>query len=307
MYKLLVLDMDGTLLNSSKKISDVDIEYLRLAQEAGVMVVLCTGRTIYGIENYLSELNLISDDNYSITCSGAFICNNTKTKVIYSNNISAESAKLINSYAQELGITLNAYSNNKLLVNTSNYFSYVDAIANNLDIKLVDFNNISGDTPISKITLVNEDERMFKYMKEAFSTLHAKIKKINPELLHSKYCNQNLFSDISKLPKTLTDKFSLLKTTPFTIEVVNKNINKGIGVMQLADKLGIKREEVICIGDSGNDKHMIEWAGLGVAMGNAFNEIKEIADFITLTNDEGGTSHVINKFILNNDYVSIVK
>ena len=66
----------------------------------------------------------------------------------------------------------------------------------------------------------------------------------------------------------------------------------------MAEKLGIKQEEVICIGDEENDRHMIEYAGLGVAMGNAVAGIKEIADYVTKTNDEDGVAHVIDKFVL---------
>ncbi|MBZ9609445.1 HAD hydrolase family protein [Clostridium estertheticum] len=95
-------------------------------------------------------------------------------------------------------------------------------------------------------------------------------------------------------------KFTVLKVTPFIVEVMKKSSSKRSGIEKLAEKLEIKPHEIICIGALGNDKQMIEYAGLGVAMGNAFAEIKEIADYVTLTNEENGVAHVINKFILNN-------
>lgn len=94
------------------------------------------------------------------------------------------------------------------------------------------------------------------------------------------------------------EKFTVSKVTPFNVEVMKKNSNKRSGIEKIAQQLKIKPYEIICIGDSGNDKQMIEYAGLGVAMGNAFAEIKEIADYVTYTNEENGVAHVIDKFIL---------
>ena len=90
----------------------------------------------------------------------------------------------------------------------------------------------------------------------------------------------------------------MLKTTPYHIEILNKASHKGNGVKRLAELYGIKKEEIICVGDSGNDRQMIEYAGLGIAMGNAVEEIKQIADYVTRSNQEHGVAHVIEKFIL---------
>lgn len=87
-------------------------------------------------------------------------------------------------------------------------------------------------------------------------------------------------------------------STPFFLEFLNKNVNKGLGLQLLAKHLGIKRKEIIAIGDAENDRHMIEYAGLGIAMGNAFESIKEIADYITDSNDEDGVAKAIEKFVL---------
>ncbi|MEG0857514.1 MAG: HAD-IIB family hydrolase, partial [Terrisporobacter sp.] len=93
--------------------------------------------------------------------------------------------------------------------------------------------------------------------------------------------------------------YTIVRSTPFFLEFLNPQANKGAGIGLLAHELGIKQDEIICVGDAGNDKHMIEYAGLGVAMGNATEDIKDLADYITLSNDDDGVAHVINKFILN--------
>ena len=82
------------------------------------------------------------------------------------------------------------------------------------------------------------------------------------------------------------------------MEFLDKSVNKGAGVSAVTKQLGLNREEVICVGDAGNDLDMIRYAGLGVAMGNAFEEIKAEADYITHTNEEDGVAYVIEKFML---------
>jgi Cof subfamily protein (haloacid dehalogenase superfamily) len=104
---------------------------------------------------------------------------------------------------------------------------------------------------------------------------------------------------IDKLPADIYKKYTVVRSAPFYLEFLNLNANKGLGVDALAKKLNIKQSEVICIGDAGNDMHMVEYAGLGVAMENAFPELKEIANYVTLSNENHGVAHVINKFILN--------
>ncbi|MCY6369870.1 Cof-type HAD-IIB family hydrolase [Clostridium ganghwense] len=295
MYKLLALDMDGTLLDNNQKISKENIEAIQKAKELGVKVVLTTGRAIGGIEEYLKELDLISEDNYSVTCSGALILNNTKKEIIECNNISHDEFKFTFNLAEELNITLNIYSNDGILVPSHSIFSHFDSVANNLPLKIADFNSLDEETVINKITLINEDLSIAEQLSTFFPSICLKDIHINANQKFDK----DLFEDVSNLPIELLENFTILKTSPYTLEVLNKNCNKGTGVKRMAEELGIKQEEIICIGDSGNDKHMIEYAGLGVAMGNAFTEIKEIADYVTYTNEENGVAHIIQKFILN--------
>ena len=137
-------------------------------------------------------------------------------------------------------------------------------------------------------------------MLEEIQELFPSIIVDDSEIKAKKGFNKELFKDMSKLPKEFLEKFTVSKVAPFIVEVMKKSSSKRSGIEKLAEELEIKPHEIICIGDSGNDKQMIEYAGLGVAMGNAFPEIKKIADYVTFTNEENGVAHVINKFILNN-------
>ncbi|HHX55014.1 MAG TPA: HAD-IIB family hydrolase, partial [Clostridiales bacterium] len=89
----------------------------------------------------------------------------------------------------------------------------------------------------------------------------------------------------------------ILRSAPIFLEFLDKGVNKGVGLSLIAQHLGIRQEEIIAVGDAGNDIAMIKYAGLGVAMGNATDDVKEIADYITLTNEEDGVAHLIEKFM----------
>ena len=102
---------------------------------------------------------------------------------------------------------------------------------------------------------------------------------------------------IKRIPDSFYDEYTIVRSAPFFLEFLNKASSKGTGIKAVGEYLKIPQQEIICIGDAGNDLDMIEFAGLGVAMGNAFKEVKEAADYVTLTNEEDGVAHVIEKFI----------
>lgn len=299
MYKLLALDMDGTLLNENKEITNENIVAIKKAKQLGVKIVIASGRTIQGIEKYLEELDLLSEDNYCVVCSGAIVMNNTKEIIIQSDPLSYEEFTYVFELVKQLHITLNMYSDESILIHSSNYYSRFDSIANNIPLQKMDFNSLDKNTLISKIMLINEDLSIAEEMKALFPGIIVKDISIESKEGY----NKELFKDISKLPSEFLEKFNVSKVTPFNVEVMKKSANKRSGIEKIAQELNIKPQEIICIGDSGNDRHMIEYAGLGVAMGNAFPEIKEIADYVTFTNEENGVAHVIEKFILNNQKI----
>ena len=104
---------------------------------------------------------------------------------------------------------------------------------------------------------------------------------------------------IAQLPAELYQRYTVVRSSPYFLEFMNKRSNKGTGEAALAEHLGLTAHQVIAVGDAGNDRHMIEYAGLGVAMGNACDEIKTLAQYTTARNDEDGVARVIEQFILN--------
>lgn len=267
MYKLIALDMDGTLLKEDKTISKENFEAIKKAKEKGVKVVLSTGRPKKGIEKYLKELNLISDEDYCVTYNGSVIQNTGTGEIISKKLLTCEDAHYLYSLSKELDVNIHALTPSSCIAPKLSKYTELEFTMNEIDFQEVDFVTLTDSTPIVKIMFVDEPDK--------------------------------LSEAISKLPVEIYEKYTVVQSAPFFLEFLDKTVDKGTGVKALADSLGINKNEVICIGDAGNDIHMIQYAGLGVAMGNAFSEVKKVANYITYTNEEDGVAHVINKFILN--------
>lgn len=269
MYKLVAIDMDGTLLNTEKKVSKRNKKAIQDAVENGAMVVISTGRGFTGIKNYLDELGLNKKGQYALTMNGgaAYDCHSKKN--ITRIGLEPKDVLEIHDMNEKIGLKMQAYTLDKCLAKEENEFTKFEREHIGTEIKILDFyKDIHKHDDIMKVLLLDD-----------------------PAILDEK---------IKLIPQEIQEKYTLVKSLPMCLEVLNKNCNKGLGLKELIDKLGIKREEIIAIGDESNDFEMIEFAGLGVAMGNANEQIKSIANYITDTNDEHGVAKVIEKFILNN-------
>lgn len=267
MYKLVALDMDGTLLREDKTISDRTKKAIKDAREMGTTVVLATGRPIEGVRKVLKELDMLTDKDYVLSYNGALVQKTSDKKVISKVALSGKDALELYKLSKELGVNLHAFSEKLGLVTPKmSKYTEVEAEINDIEVNIIDMNIIKEDDVIIKIMMIDE-----------------------PEVLGPAF---------DKLPKEIFEKYTVVRSTPYFLEFLNKEANKGVGVELLAKHLGIKQEEIIAMGDAGNDKHMIEYAGLGVAMGNAFEEVKEIANYITDTNENDGVAKTIEKFIL---------
>ncbi|QIB26906.1 Cof-type HAD-IIB family hydrolase [Caloranaerobacter azorensis] len=298
MYKLLALDMDGTLLNKEHKISRENFEAIQEALHMGVKVVLASGRIFGGMLSHLKQLNLVNDDNYSVSCTGGLVLNNTMSKIIQSNGLSIDDLKYVYGLTKELNLSLNIYTRDSILAFQDDIFSRFDAIANNVPLKIVDINSLRDDIEIYKMTIINDSIDVIMEAREF-------LEKLCPKDIIQDKCFKDIkrleCDVLDKISVKISDKYTVVKPLQFALEVINKDCNKWTGIKKIAEELGIQNEEIICIGDSENDEHMIKNAGLGVAMGNGFSKIKEIADYVTYTNDQHGVAHVINKFILGKE------
>lgn len=267
-YKLIALDIDGTLLNSSSKLTNGVKKAIKTVKEKGAKVVLCTGRPLKGVQEYLDELNLREKGDYAATFNGALIQDTFTESPVSHLTLNHEDLMDLYNLSLKVGSRSHFYDTKKLYTfnkDVSDYTVY-ESYLTGTHLNIATPEEIPQDIAISKFMMID-----------------------HPEILEQ--C-------VNKIPQEYYEKYTIVRSTPFFLEILNKNANKGSGIALLANELGIKAEEVICVGDAGNDKHMIEYAGLGVAMGNATSDIKDLADYITLSNDEDGVAHVINKFML---------
>ncbi|WP_064609620.1 sugar-phosphatase [Photobacterium sp. J15] len=268
MYKLVALDMDGTLLNSQKEISERTKQAIKQAREKGVQVVLASGRPLEGLTNYLTELGMTSNEDYALSYNASLVQRVESKEIIHRQIMLGSDAKNIASLGRDLGAYVHAFSPTRgLITPENNTYTQHESTINGVPVTEIDFAELDCNEEIIKVMMVAD-----------------------PEILSAA---------IEKLPASLYEQYTIVQSAPFFLELMNPNSNKGAGVAKLAEHLNIDASEVICMGDAGNDHHMLKYAGLGVAMGNATEDTKALADHITATNDDDGVAQVIETFILN--------
>lgn len=295
MYKMLVLDMDGTLLNEEQCISDVNKEAIKQAVAQGIKVVLASGRAYPGMVPYLKELDLYDQGLYTISCSGAVVIENVTNEIVYEEHIKNKDLAEIHKVCEKLDLDMSGYTLNDMVIHHDNLFTRYDAIANNMDIKVVDFEHLDENQRIYKLNIINESIDVRQSMIDYFPTIHPD----NMDIREKPSFNKHALSELWHFPEEIVNSYTIVRPLPFCIELLDQHSNKAVGVSVVAAKYGIHMDEIICMGDSGNDVHMLEEAGLGIAMANARHEAKEAADEVTHSNEEDGVAVVIHKYLLN--------
>lgn len=266
------MDMDYTLLNKNKEVSPGNKEALAEAAKKGVLLVVATGR-IYSSARFYTRLLGLSTP--IIASNGAIIKEDATNKIMFQSILLDEVALEMIRLCKEQGLYCHLYSQDTVytekLINISQRYSEW-----NQKLKEEDRINIRVVESIEKIV---EEERG--------KILKAVVVDDDKEKLA--YIRENIMK---------TGKVSVSQSLKDNLEVMNKGINKGNAIKILAEIYGIKTDEIIAIGDNENDISMIEYAGLGVAMGNGVDALKERADYITGSYDEDGVAQVIREFVL---------
>nr|WP_286208005.1 Cof-type HAD-IIB family hydrolase [Clostridium caldaquaticum] len=272
MYKLLCIDMDGTLLNSEGNVTERTLKAIKSAHKKGVIVTVCTGR-IYTSAKYYAEL--IGVKAPIIALNGAYIREKDKNEVIYKSVLGKENCIKILNIAKKYGLYLHFNTPDVVITEKIIHSSEKYAKMNE---------TMPKDKQIAIELVKNWNDTFEKYSDEILKCItidddKEKILKAKEELL--KY-----------------EEFEVVSSWNNNFEVMCKGVSKGRAVEVLAGFYNINREEIMCIGDNENDISMLSYAGLGVAMGNGESFVKEIADFVTDTNDDDGVAKAIEKFIL---------
>ncbi len=267
-YKLLVVDIDGTLLNKDRTISAEDKKALTRAGDLGIQVSLSTGRVVKACLGIINQLSL---DGYHMFFDGALV-SSPEGEEIYVEPISEELVRQMVEFVHRNEMNIDFYSVTHFFVERESWISDIRRQFFGLQPTLVDFSRLWRKERIIKGTLVvrSAEERA----------------KADSLCLHFKG----------------SLNFSWTKTPAYPeidfINVLAPDVSKGKALEALASYLGIALTEVIAIGDGGNDISLLSKVGLAIAMGNAVNEVKAVADYVTLDVDHNGVAEAINKFLL---------
>ena len=267
-YDALILDIDGTLVNSQKVVSEATRDAIIEAQKRGKTVAIASGRSISGIRRTASSISLEEFGGYVIAYNGTTVVNCKTGECIYSQMISTEMIAPVYEAAKEAKVGILVYHDQqKELLSGNGVDKYIEADARACEITIRETKHFVQDInfPINKFLLTGEPEYMCEVEK--------------------------------KMQEKFGDRLNVFRSDPYYVELLPKFVDKGVAVEKLMKHLDIKKDKVICIGDSYNDLPMLRRVGLGVAMGNAQKEVKEAADFITDSNDEDGIVKVIKKFM----------
>ncbi|WP_318617202.1 Cof-type HAD-IIB family hydrolase [Sporosarcina sp. YIM B06819] len=263
MYKLIAIDLDGTLLTDELTITPRTIQAIQKAVELGTVVTIATGRMYPSAKQFAQQLGIQVP---VITYQGAIIKNIADDEVLYERLIPADIAQQLVNIAKERNLHLQVYQDDILYgaVENDKLIAYAEKSKVPYQIE-PDFSKLTNQG-FTKVIFIEEPEIL--------------------DTLQDEICT--LFGERAHVAKSFVNY----------LEVTHPEANKGSALLHLASKLGIDRTETIGIGDNHNDVELIEAAGLGIAMGNGVQALKEIADYTSLSNNEDGVGHAIEKFVL---------
>lgn len=266
MIRLIATDLDGTLLNEDWKISAGNIRAIRKAVDNGVKVTLATGRMAAATRGYARELGL---DVPIITYHGALVEQALSGEILYRKVVPVQLAVEIVQYLLQKGIHTQIFLKDRVFVRKTNLYSDEYSKMSNLEVEEADIFKLLEKEPdgVEKILCIGEEAELQEAGEE--------LKALYADRLHFTSSSFNFF------------------------DMIHPEVNKGTALKALADQWGIRADEVMALGDSLNDKEMLSYAGIGVAMENAHPELKKIADFITSSYKEDGVAEAIKKFVLD--------
>lgn len=273
-YKLICIDMDGTLLNSKNEISEFNKEMIKNAMNKGVVVAITTGRLHMSA---LVHSELLGIETYVISSNGCYIKNIKSDEVIYQSTLTKEQYYRIKEIGEK-------YKLNRL------YYNTFDTVISGV--------KFPEDYAYKTANELLPEEKRVKFLEEA--NLDEIYDEYDGKILKSIFIEEEYTDRLSKAKEELRtfEDLEVVSSWANNVEIMPAGTSKGEAVKRLAEILKIRPEEVICMGDSENDLSMIKYAGLGIAMGNAIDLVKENADYITDTNENSGVGKAIEKFIL---------
>lgn len=266
-YKMIVLDLDGTLTNRDKVITPKTKAALQEAQEQGKTIVLASGRPTYGIMPLARELHLEDYGGYILSFNGGMITDWKTKEIIFERQLPAEINEKIIYLAEKERVDILTYEGAEIITdNPACPYAAMEAQINHLNIRKIEDMKDYVRFSVPKFLMMDDGDYL--------AMVEPRVK------------------------AALGKNYSVYRSEPFFLEIMPKGIDKAQSLARLLDVLNISAEEMIACGDGYNDLSMIEFAGLGVAMENAVLPVRKAADYVTYSNNEDGVAHVVEKFML---------
>lgn len=267
-YKILALDIDGTLTTSDKIITKETKEAVIRLQENGIKVIIASGRSEYGFRHIVDELEFVKFGSYVMSFNGGRIINCATGEIVYDNPLALTYLPEIYEAAVQNNLGIIGYENDCLISgNGIDKYQEYDAWACKMKLKEVENFPVYFKKPFNKCLLTGEPE----HLREVLDNVR----------------------------KRFEGRLNIFLSEEFFVEVLPDNVHKAAALESFIHKLGVDRKELICIGDGANDITMIEYAGMGVAMANSNPLLIDKADYITDSNDNNGVLKAIKRFFYN--------
>lgn len=267
-YKLLVLVVDGTLLNDEREISKRTLAALLKVQQMGVRIVLASGRPTYGLMPLAKTLELGNYGGFVLSYNGCQIIKAQNGEILFERRINPEMLPYLEKKARKNGFAIFTYHDDTLITDSpDNEYIKNEALLNNLKIIKEDEFSTAIDFAPCKCMLVSDKEKALIGLEQHWE-------------------------------KRLAGTLDAFRSEPYFLEVVPCGVNKANTLGALLEHLGVTREEVIAVGDGVCDVTMLQLAGMGVAMGHSQDSVKVCADYVTASNEEDGVALAVEKLIL---------
>lgn len=266
-YKMIVLDLDGTLTNRDKVITDNTKRVLMEAQKRGKKVVLASGRPTYGVMPLAEQLHLEQYGGYILSFNGGIIMDCRTREVVFKKQLPISANAKIIELAKDEGVDLLTYEGPAIITDNPDCpYAQKESKINGIRIKKVENMASYLNFAVPKFLMMDDGDYL--------ALVEARVK------------------------AALGKNFSVYRSEPYFLEILPRGIDKAQCLAQLLDQVNIRQEEMIACGDGYNDLSMIQFAGLGVAMENAVLPVRNAADYVTYSNNDEGVAHVVEKFML---------
>lgn len=260
----IALDLDGTLLDSQKKISERNLSALFQAQEEGSRLVIASGRCVQGIQRIADQLKLSQYGGFLLAYNGGILQECSTGKILHEDTLPEEKIPYLYECGQREGLCNVSYIDGQVVTEQPDnpYVKYLSN-ANGLPIRQVECFLDAIHKPLNKCLIVGEPEKL--------QVLEVEMK------------------------EHLGSEMNVTRSEPFLLELLPPGVDKASCLAELLEYLQFSRDQLVAFGDGFNDRSMISYAGVGVAMGNAQDVVKSVADIIAPTNDESGVAQILEK------------